>query len=146
MPKFSFERIVNSKRESVFSVFSSYENYQKILPQHFPSIRLRSVRENVAVVEEHMNLGDKEFVVMAKHVEEKISLHEVFIIGGDLKGSHISQQFIEIGNQTKVILNIKFKFWGRMKLSNIFGKSKIQEDYVKIVDDFINIIEKDIPD
>lgn len=141
MSEFSIERIVNSKRELVFSVFSSFENYQKLLPQHFPSIWVRSVRENVAVVEEHMKLGDKEFVVMTKHVKNKIFLNEIFFIGGDLKGSYISQQFIEIGNQTKIIVNVKFKFGYKMKFPNIFVKNKFKEDYSKIIDDFINIIE-----
>ena len=59
------------------------------LPQHFPSVRIRSVRGNVAVVEEHMNLGERELLIMAKHVSEEPVLHDVFVIGGDAKGSHI---------------------------------------------------------
>ncbi len=69
MPKFSLEKTVNAKRETVFDILSNYENYQKLIPQHYPSVRVRSVRENISVVEEHMNLGDREFVIMAKHVK-----------------------------------------------------------------------------
>ncbi|NND87440.1 MAG: polyketide cyclase, partial [Nitrosopumilus sp.] len=50
MTKFYLEKIINTNRESVFEVFSNYENYQKLFPEHFPSIRVRSVRENVSVV------------------------------------------------------------------------------------------------
>ena len=70
-----------------FEIFSNFENYQKLLPQHFPSVRVRSIRNDIAVVEEHMILGDKELVIMAKHVSQKTCyLHEVFVIGGDAKG------------------------------------------------------------
>jgi coenzyme Q-binding protein COQ10 len=141
LSKFSLEKTVNAKRETVFERLSNYENYQKLLPQHFPSVRVRSVRGNVSVVEEHMNLGDRELLIMAKHVTTEPVLHDVFVIGGDAKGSYIKQQFIEISQGTKVIVDVDFKLKGKMKMSSIFGKNKIEEDYAKILDDFIKIAE-----
>ena len=141
MPKFSLEKTVHAKRETVYEILSNYENYQKLIPQHFPSVRVRSVRENISVVEEQMNLGDKELVIMAKHVTEKPVLHEVFVIGGDAKGSRIKQQFIEISEGTKIIVDVDLKLKGKMKMSSMFGKNKFEEDYSKILDDFIKIAE-----
>jgi coenzyme Q-binding protein COQ10 len=141
LSKFSLEKTVNAQRETVFERLSNYENYQKLLPQHFPSVRVRSVRGNVSVVEEHMNLGDRELLIMAKHVTTEPVLHDVFVIGGDAKGSYIKQQFIEISQGTKVIVDVDFKLKGKMKMSSIFGKNKIEEDYAKILDDFIKIAE-----
>ena len=141
MPKFSLEKTVHAKRETIYEILSNYENYQKLIPQHFPSVRVRSVRENISVVEEHMNLGDKELVIMAKHVTEEPVLHEVFVIGGDAKGSRIKQQFIEISEGTKIIVDVDLKLNGKMKMSSIFGKNRFEEDYSKILDDFIKIAE-----
>ena len=141
MPKFSLEKTVHAKRETVYEILSNYENYQKLIPQHFPSVRVRSARENISVVEEHMHLGDKELVIMAKHVTEKPVLHEVFVIGGDVKGSYIKQQFIEISEGTKIIVDVDLKLKGKMKMSSMFGKDKFEEDYSKILDDFIKIAE-----
>ena len=141
MAKFSLEKIVNAKRETVYERLSNYENYEKLIPQHFPSVRVRSVRGNVSVVEEHMNLGDKELVIMAKHVTKEPVLHEIFVIGGDAKGSHIKQQFIEISDGTKIIVDVDFKLKGKMKISSMLGKNKIEQDYAKILDDFVKIVE-----
>ena len=141
MAKFSLEKTVNAKRETVYERFSNYENYEKLIPQHFPSVRVRSVRGNISVVEEHMNLGDKELVIMAKHVTKEPALHEVFVIGGDAKGSYIKQQFIEISEGTKIIVDVDFKLKGKMKMSIMFGKNKIEQDYAKILDDFLKIAE-----
>ena len=141
MPKFSLEKTVNVKRETVYEILSNYENYEKLIPQHFPSVRVRSVRGNVSVVEEHMNLGDRELLLMAKHVTEEPVLHEVFVIGGDAKGSHIKQQFIEVSKGTKIIVDVDLKLKGKMKMSSMFGKNKFEEDYTKILDDFIKIAE-----
>jgi len=141
LTKFSLEKIVNAKRETVYEIYSNYENYQKLIPQHFPSVRVRSVRGNVSVVEEHMNLGDLELVIMAKHVTKEPILHEVFVIGGDAKGSYIKQQFIEVSEGTKIIVDVDLKLKGKMKLSSIFGKNKFEQDYAKILEDFAKIAE-----
>ena len=141
MTKFTLEKTVHATRESVYQILSDYENYQKLIPQHFPSVRVRSVRGNISVVEEHMNLGDIELVIMAKHVSEKPVLHEVFVIGGDAKGSHIKEQFIEVSEGTKIIIDVDLKLKGKMMMSSMFGKSKFEEDYAKILDDFAKIAE-----
>jgi coenzyme Q-binding protein COQ10 len=141
LAKFSLEKIVYAKREIVYEKLSNYENYQKLIPQHFPSIRVRSVRGNISVVEEHMNLGDLELVIMAKHVTTEPVLHEVFVIGGDIKGSYIKQQFIEVSEGTKIIVDVDLKLKGKMKMSSMFGKNKFEQDYTKILDDFAKIAE-----
>ncbi len=141
MAKFSLEKIVNAKRETVYERLSNYENYEKLIPQHFPSVRVRSVRGNISVVEEHMNLGDKELVIMAKHVSTEPVLHEIFVIGGDAKGSYIKQQFIEISEGTKIIVDVDLKLKGKMKMSSMFGKNKFEQDYAKILDDFAKTAE-----
>jgi len=141
LTKFSLEKIVNAKRETVYERLSNYKNYERLIPQHFPSVRVLSVRGNVSVVEEHMNLGDRELIIMAKHVTKEPVLHEIFVIGGDAKGSYIKQQFIEISEGTKIIVDVDFKLKGKMKISNMLGKNKIEQDYAKILDDFVKIAE-----
>ena len=141
MPKFSLEKTVNAKREIVFSLLSDYENYQKLTPQHFPSVRIRSVRGNTSVVEEHMNFGEHELLIMAKHVTKEPVLHEIFVIGGDVKGSYIKQQFLEIPEGTKIIVDVDLKLKSKLKISNLFGKNNFEEDYLKILDDFAKIAE-----
>ena len=88
-----------------------------------------------------MNFGDKELVLMAKHVTEEPVLHEVFVIGGDVKGSYIKQQFIKISEGTKIIVDVDLKLKGKMKISSLFEKNKFEEYYSKILDDFVKIIE-----
>jgi len=139
--KFSFEKTVNAKREYVFEIFSNFENYQKLFPQHFPSIRIRSVRNDVSVDEEHFNLGSKELLIMAKHVSKTPVLHEVFVIGGDGKGSHIQEQFIDVLDGTKILVDVNLKLKGKMKIQGLFRKNKFQLDYEQILNDFIKSAE-----
>ncbi|QDI88191.1 polyketide cyclase [Candidatus Nitrosopumilus sp. SW] len=141
MPQFSFEKTCSSDRNTVYKIFSDYENYQKTFPKFFPSIRIRSIRDNVAVVEEHLNLGDDELVIMAKHVTDEPVLHDVFVIGGDAKGSHIQEQFIETPHGTKILVNVDLKLKGKMKIGSMFSKNRYQQNYEEIIDNFIKIAE-----
>ena len=141
MPKFSLEKIVNNNRNEVFEIFSNFENYQRIIPQHYPSVRIRSMRGDVSVVEEHLILGNLELLIMAKHVSQKPILHEVIVIGGDAKGSRIRQEFIELEKGTKILVDVDLKFKGKMKISTMFGKNNFKQDYDKVLDDFVKLAE-----
>ena len=141
MPKIIFEKIIKADRKKVFELTTNYENFQKILPQYYPSIRIISVRGNVSVVEEHLQIAGRELVMMAKHVIDEPILHEIFIIGGDAKGTHIIKRYESIPHGTKLTLEIDWKLKGMMKLSNFFGKNKVLNDYSKIIDEFAVIAE-----
>ena len=142
MTSFSLEKIVHAKRDNVFQIFSNYNNYEKLVPQYFQSIRIRSVRDDIAVVEEHLKLGEIEFLFMSKHVATPSILHEVYVIGGKSKGSYIRQEFIEIPEGTKILVDVKLKLTGTMRLPKFLGKSKLSENYSNMLDEFAAISEK----
>ena len=141
MPKTIFEKIAKADRKKVFELTTNYENFQKILPQYYPSVRIISVRGNVSVVEEHLRIGGRELVMMVKHVIDEPILHEIFIIGGDVKGTHIITRYESISHGTKMTLEVDWKLKGIMKLVDFFGKNKISDEYSKIIDEFIVIAE-----
>jgi len=85
------------------------------------------MRNDVSVVEEHLILGEKEFLIMAKHVSKPPVLHEVFVIGGDGKGSHIQEQFIDVKDGTKILITVNLNLKVKMKILELFGKNKFQE-------------------
>jgi len=142
LTSFSLEKIVHAKRDNVFQIFSNYNNYEKLVPQYFSSIRIRSVRENIAVVEEHLKLGEMEFLFMAKHVATPSILHEVYVIGGKSKGSYIRQEFIEISEGTKILVDVKLKLTGTLRIPKFLGKSKLSENYSNMLDEFAVMSEK----
>ena len=67
--------------------------------------------------------------------------HEIFVIGGDAKGSKIKQEFIQLENGTKVLVDVDLKFRGKMKISVMFGKNDFKRDYDNVLDDFVKIAE-----
>lgn len=140
MAKFIFEKIIKADRKKVFDITTNYENFQKILPQYYPSTRTISVRGNNSLVEEHLRIGGQELVMMAKHVIDEPVLHELFIVGGDAKGTHITTRYEQLSNGTKLTLEVEWKLKGIKKLG-IFGKDKIPIEYSKIIDEFAILAE-----
>jgi len=88
-----------------------------------------------------MVLGGKELVIMAKHVIDEPLSHEIFVIGGDAKGSYIKQQILDHSEGCKILVDVDLKLPGMMKLSGLFNTAKFKENYAKILDDFIKIAE-----
>ena len=138
---FSLEKIIHAKRKDVFKIFSNYEDYEKLLPKYFPSTRIRSVRGDTAVVEEHLKLGDLELVLMSKHIATPFVLHEVYVIGGKSKGSYIKQEFVEIPEGTKVLIDVDLKSSGLMKIPKVLDKSKLIENYSNLLNDLTILCE-----
>ncbi len=141
MPKIHFEKIVKAERNKVFDIAANYENFQKTLPEYFTSIRVRSSRDNVAIVEEHVKISGKELVMMTKHVTQYPEIHEVFVIGGDVKGSHIVEKYESVDDGTKITVDADIKLKGTLKIIGFFGKGKITKGFVTIMDEFAKIAE-----
>ena len=71
MLKITFEREINADIEKSFEVMTNFENFQKLFPDYYPSILIKSVRDESSLVAEHLKLHDKEFIIMAKHFFSK---------------------------------------------------------------------------
>ncbi len=143
MPKINFVKIIKADRDKVFGISANFKDFQKTLPQYFPSIRVRSERDCVAVVEEHLMLAGKELVMMTKHETKPPELHEVFVIGGDAKGSHIIEKYEIVPEGTKITVDADFKLQGKLKLAGFFGKGKIKKGFAKIMDELAKIAERE---
>ncbi|MBI5147472.1 MAG: polyketide cyclase [Thaumarchaeota archaeon] len=141
MPKVHIERMINAERHHVFDIVANFENFQNIMPQYFPSIRIRSIRENTAVVEEHLRLGNREFIMMTKHVTKYPETHEVFVIGGDAKGTHIMEKYEKVGEVTKLVVDADVKLGGFLRILSLFSGKKIKTEFNQIIDEFTKLAE-----
>lgn len=135
------EKTISAERHHVFDIVANFENLQNIMPRYFPSVRVRSVRENTAIVEEHLRLGNKEFIMMTKHVTKYPEIHEIFVIGGDAKGTRITEKYEKVGNTTKLIVDVDIKLGGFLKILSLFSRKKIKTEFNQIMDEFTKLAE-----
>ena len=93
MLKISIEKEINADIEKVFNIVTNFENFQELFPEFYPSILIKSVRDESSLVAEHLKLHDTEFIIMAKHFFSRPHTHEMRVVGGDIKGSSINEIF-----------------------------------------------------
>ena len=138
MLKISFEREINADLEKSFDVISNFENFQKLFPEFYPSILIKSVRDESSLVAEHLKLDDTEFIIMSKHFISKPHSHEMRVVGGDLKGSSINEIFSFDNGKTLLKVNAELDV-----KSSRFSKSNPYDESLKnLYDTMINEIEK----
>lgn len=137
----SFERIIKAPRDRVFDVAANYEKFETVLPQFFPSVRVRSKRGDVAVVEQHLRIAGKELVMMTRHVTKRPEQHDTFVIGGDAKGSHIAERYHSLKEETRVCVDADMKLGAVSQLAGLLGSQSILNGLVCMMDEFAKIAE-----
>ena len=138
MLKIVFEREINADIEKSFDVITNFENFQKLFPEFYPSILIKSVRDESSLVAEHLKLHDKEFIIMAKHFFSKPNTHEMRIVGGDIKGSSITEIFTSDGDKTHLAVNAELD----VKSSRFSKKNPYGDSLAELYDKMIIEIEK----
>ena len=138
MLKISFEREINADIEKSFDIITNFENFQKLFPDFYPSILIKSVRDESSLVAEHLKLHDTEFIIMSKHFTSKHHSHEMRIVGGDIKGSSIGEIFNFDNGKTLLKVTAELD----VKSSRFSKKNPYEESLKSLYDMMINEIEK----
>jgi len=138
LTKIIFEKTVKSDPDRVFDIVSNFENFNRLLPDYYPSIQIKSVRDESSLVAEHLKLHDKEFVIMAKHFSQPPYKHEMRVVGGDIKGSYIIEKIIPFESKTKIVVDAKIDTGKRFSIMKNDDYEKALED---LYNEFITVIE-----
>ena len=124
MLKVSFELEIKADLEKSFDIITNFENFQKLFPDFYPSILIKSIRDESSLVAEHLKLHDTEFIIMSKHFTSKPYSHEMRVIGGDIKGSGIDEIFSFDNGKTLVKVNAELNVKSsRFSKKNPYGES-----------------------
>ena len=138
MIKITFERTIRSDPKKVFDIISNFENYERLFPDYYPSVRIKSVRDESSLVAEHLRLHDKEFVIMAKHFNDPPHRHEMRVVGGDIKGSYIIEKIIPFETQTRIIVEAEINTGKRFSILKNTDYHKALEN---LYDEVVTVIE-----
>jgi len=138
MLKLSFKKEIRADIEKSFKILSDFENFQKLFPQFYPSILIKSVRDESSLVAEHLKLHDKEFVIMSKHFLTPSASHEMRVVGGDMKGSKITETLSTKDNKTILTVDAELN----IKSSRFSKKNPYAESLENLYDVMIAEIEK----
>jgi len=138
MLKISFEREINADIEKAFDIITNFENFEKLFPEFYPSILIKSVRDESSLVAEHLKLHDTEFIIMSKHIFSRPKTHVMRVVGGDIKGSSIHESFSADNRKTILKVNAELN----VKSSRFSKKNPYDDSLNVLYDKMILEIEK----
>ncbi|ABK77533.1 hypothetical protein CENSYa_0901 [Cenarchaeum symbiosum A] len=130
MTKIAFERLVRADRGTVFCLATDYARLAELLPEYYPSVRVLSSRNGKTVTEEHRLLGGRELVITARHTAEPPGLHRMDILGGDAKGSRITERYEPATGGTMISIDADI----RMGMRGLLSKGRITDGLKDAID------------
>ena len=142
MPKVKVEKIIKADKDKVFFTITDFENLPSKLPQIFKSIKIISQKDNSIVTEELVRMAGRDITQKVKHVLQPTDKHEVFILEGDAKGSHIVETYEETSEGTKIIVEGDFTLAGKLNLLGFLAKLKIEQSINEVMDEFAEILNE----
>lgn len=124
MPRITYTRTVAAGPGTVFAAATDYEALPSALPRRFASVRVRSRRGDVSVVEQRVRLQGRNLVMMTKHVIDPPRRHEVFVIGGDARGSRITESYDEVAGGTLVTVDADIRLGMVARIAEAFRRGR----------------------
>jgi len=138
MVKFQFTKIVDVQRDKIFQISTDYENFTKVLPDHFKELRIVEKKENTTIIQEKIEFLGRTVDVLTEHVVEMPDRHIVRMLDGQAKGSVFDERYEIDGDKTKITINVDFVLGGSLKILGMFAKGKIKQSMNMVLDEFVN--------
>lgn len=133
-------KTVDVSIEKVFEAFTSYESFQKKLPKMFPSVVIKSRRGDVFVTEEHRIFMGKEIIILAKHVLKPPESHRTVFLGGNFKGTRISEDFSHKDGKTTIKVEINLRQNILYKMFGINSSDRLRKEAETYADNLLSLV------
>jgi len=141
LPKVRIQKIIKAERDKVYETITDFENLPIKLPKYFKSVKIINKENDVILTEESVMMAGIDITQTVKHVLTTPEKHEVFIIDGDAKDSHIIETYKSVSEGTSISIEGDFKLSGILKLVGFLVKGKIENGIDEIMDAFAKLIE-----
>ena len=106
----------NLERDLIFSISTDVENFHKIMPKYFKSLKIISNSLNEKVVLESIDFLGRKIKIKTKHVIVKPNVHKVFILTGPVRGTSFIETYDSTLSGTSISILVDLKLHGILKL------------------------------
>ena len=146
MMRFTLKKKSKIQRGTLYSISTDIENFSKIMPKHFKSLKIKSIVGNNVLVDEKIYFLD----VKVKHVILHPEIHEVHILSGIMSGTTFIESYKKTENGTDITIDVSVNLNGISKLLYPFGfilkrqMSKVMEEFLESSEKFASDSKKKI--
>ena len=103
-------------RDTIFKISTDVENFHKIMPKYFKSLKIISNSLNEKVVLESIDFLGRKIKIKTKHVIVKPNVHKVFILTGPVRGTSFIETYDSTLSGTSISILVDLKLHGILKL------------------------------
>lgn len=116
MSKFNLVKKSNLHRDLIFKISTDVENFHKVMPEYFKSLKIIQNSSNEKIVLESIDFLGRKIEIKTKHVIIQPNLHEVFILTGPAKGTSFIEKYESNPTGTDISISVDLKLNGFLKL------------------------------
>ena len=116
MSKFNLIQKSNLDRDLIFKISTDVENFHKVMPDYFKSLKIISNTSNEKIVLESIAFVGRQIEIKTKHVIIQPNLHKVFILTGPAKGTSFIETYVPSSVGTDISIEVDLQLTGILKL------------------------------
>lgn len=116
MSGFNLVQKSNLERNIIFEISTDVENFHKIMPKYFESLKIITNSPNEKIVSESINFLGRRIKIKTKHIILKPNVHKVFILSGPAKGTSFIETYSSSLTGTDISILVDLKLNGILKL------------------------------
>ena len=116
MSDFNLVQKSNLKRDIIFEISTDVENFHKIMPKYFESLKIISNSPNEKIVLESINFLGRKIKIKTKHIILKPNVHKVFILSGPATCTSFIETYTSSSTGTDISILVNLKLNGILKL------------------------------
>ena len=116
MSKFNLVKKSSLHRDLIFKISTDVENFHKVMPEYFKSLKIIENTSNEKIVLESIDFLGRKIEIKTKHVIIPPNLHEVFILNGPAKGTSFIEKYESNPTGTDISISVDLKLNGFLKL------------------------------
>ena len=116
MTSFNLFHKSNLDRDSIFKISTDVENFHKVMPEYFKSLKIIHNSSIETIVSESILFMGRKIEIETKHVIIRPNLHKVFILSGPAKGTSFVEIYTPNSTGTDISIEVDLKLNGILKL------------------------------
>ena len=136
MSGFNLVQKSNLESSVIFQISTDVENFHKIMPKYFKSLKIISNSLTEKIVLESIDFLGMKIKIKTKHIILKPNVHKVFILTGPAKGTSFIETYSPSSTGTDISILIHLKLNGFLKLIP-FLKILLLKKMTSVMSEFI---------
>ena len=128
MRHITFDVKISADIEKAFAISTNYANLHTVTNGFYILSKTRSTRDISTLVAHRILVLNNTLAVMIKHVIEDGYVHKSYWVGGDAKGSIISETYEKSENETILHVDAQLKLPFFLALKSVFYSKKLESN------------------